>query len=95
VLTALKNSKFPHYKIGDKKPRVIFTSMGDSSINFELFVWVKGELTLRPRYTTSEFLKIIYKALNDANINIPFPQQDIYIKELPPIISEDQSPKQT
>jgi len=88
VLQALKNSKFPHYKIGDKKPLVTFTSMGDSSINFELFVWVKGELTLRPRYTTSEILKIIYKALNDANINIPFPQQDIYIKELPPIKSE-------
>ncbi len=95
VLVALKNSKFPHYKIGDKKPRIIFTSMGDSSINFELFVWVKGELTLRPRYTTSEFLKIIYKALNDANINIPFPQQDIYIKELPPIRGKDQSPEQT
>ncbi len=95
VLTALKNSQFPHYKIGDKKPQVIFTSMGDSSINFELFVWVKGELTLRPRYTTSEFLKIIYKALNDVNINIPFPQQDIYIKELPPIRSENQSSKQT
>ncbi|NPA73875.1 MAG: mechanosensitive ion channel [Epsilonproteobacteria bacterium] len=85
VLEALKKSKFPHYKIGDKKPQVVFTSMGDSSINFELFVWVKGELTLRPRFTTSEVLKIIYKALNDANINIPFPQQDVYIKEFPPL----------
>ncbi len=95
VLTALKKSKFPHYKIGDKKPLITFISMGDSSINFELFVWVKGDLTLRPRHTTSEFLKIIYKALNEANINIPFPQQDIYIKELPPIKSEIQPLKQT
>ena len=83
ILTALKDLKLPHYKIGTKKPQIIFTSLGDNSINFELFVWVKDELTLRPRYTTSEFLKMIYKALNDAGINIPFPQQDLYIKELP------------
>ncbi len=95
ILTALNNSNFPHYKTGDKKPLITFISMGDSSINFELFVWVEGDLTLRPRYTTSEFLKIIYKALNEANINIPFPQQDIYIKELPPIKSETQPLKQT
>ncbi len=85
VLEAVKQSKFPHYKIGKKKPQIIFTSLGDNSINFELFVWVKDELTLRPRYTTSEFLKIIYKALNDAGISIPFPQQDLYVKELPTI----------
>ena len=83
ILKALKDLKLPHYKIGAKKPQIIFTSLGDNSINFELFVWVKDELTLRPRYTTSEFLKMIYKALNDAGINIPFPQQDLYIKELP------------
>ncbi len=83
ILGALKLSKLSHYKIGKKKPSVVFTSLGNSSINFELFVWVKDDLTLRPRHTTSECLKLIYKALNDANINIPFPQQDIYIKELP------------
>jgi small-conductance mechanosensitive channel len=83
VLEAVKDMKLPHYKIGAKKPQIIFTSLGDNSINFELFVWVKDELTLRPRYTTSEFLKTIYKALNDADINIPFPQQDVYIKEFP------------
>jgi len=85
ILDALRNLKLPHYKIGAKKPQIIFTSLGNNSINFELFVWVKDELTLRPRYTTSEFLKMIYKALNDAGINIPFPQQDVYIKEFPPV----------
>jgi len=83
VLTALENFEIPHYKLGDKKPQIIFISMGDSSINFELFVWVKNELTLQPKRTTSNFLKMIYKALNDANIAIPFPQQDLYVKEFP------------
>ncbi len=91
VLEAIKKTNFPHYKIGKKKPQIIFTSLGDNSINFELFIWVKDELTFRPRYTTSEFLKIIYKALNDAGISIPFPQQDLYVKELPAIKIEKSS----
>ncbi len=90
ILTALKNCEIPHYKIGDKKPQIVFISMGDSSINFELFVWVKDELTLRQKRTTSEFLKMIYKALNDANINIPFPQQDLYVKEFPTLKFQNQ-----
>ena len=95
ILTALKDLKLPHYKIGAKKPQIIFTSLGDNSINFELFVWVKDELTLRPRYTTSEFLKMIYKALNEAGISIPFPQQDIYIKEIPPLYTSQNDQEKT
>ncbi len=93
ILQALKLSKLPHYKIGKKRPSVVFTSLGNNSINFELFVWVKDDLTLRPRHTTSECLKLIYKALNNAHINIPFPQQDIYIKELPSFKSHDDREK--
>jgi len=95
ILEALKNSELPHYKIDQKKPQIIFTSLGDSSINFELFIWVKDELTLRPRYTTSQCLKIIYKALNDAGINIPFPQQDLYIKEIPPLKLQNDKEKKS
>jgi small-conductance mechanosensitive channel len=59
--------------------------MADSSLNFELFVWVKGEYARRPRRTRSKFLKMIYNALNEAGINIPFPQQDLHIKDAVPI----------
>ena len=52
-------------------------------MNFELFVWVKGFYAKRPRRTKNKFLRLIYEALNDADINIPFPQQDLYVKELP------------
>ncbi len=58
--------------------------MADSSLNFELFVWVKREYTKRPRCTRSKFLKIIYNVLNEAEINIPFPQQDLHIKDSVP-----------
>jgi len=87
VLNGLKNSDLPYIKHTkynlDITPYVVFMEMADSSLNFELFIWVKGEYARRPRRTRSKFLKMIYKALNEANITIPFPQQDIYIKELP------------
>ncbi|MEO1923686.1 MAG: mechanosensitive ion channel domain-containing protein, partial [Nautiliaceae bacterium] len=87
ILDALKKSNLPYIKKHPKfdvTPRVIFIEMGDSSLNFELFVWVKGEYARRPRRTKSEFLKMIYKALNEAGIGIPFPQQDLHIKDSVP-----------
>jgi small-conductance mechanosensitive channel len=86
ILSGLENSDLPYIKYAnnfDIRPYVVFMEMADSSLNFELFVWVKGEYARRPRRTRSAFLKMIYNELNKANITIPFPQQDIYIKELP------------
>jgi potassium efflux system protein len=83
ILTALEKSNLPYLKKKDYEPLVVFEEMGDSSLNFELFVWVKGIYARRPRRTRNKFLRLIYKALNDANITIPFPQQDLYVKEFP------------
>jgi len=87
ILGALEKSGLPyvrrHHKY-DVTPRVVFEEMGDSSLNFELFVWVNGEYARRPRRTKSEFLKMIYNALNKAGIGIPFPQQDLHIKDSVP-----------
>ncbi len=89
VLEALKKSDDIEYieKDGENlyDTRVVFEEMSDSSLNFELFVWVRGEDARKPRRTKSIFLKIIYKALNEASITIPFPQQDIYLKSAVPL----------
>ncbi|AZV46124.1 hypothetical protein C3L23_02200 [Nautilia sp. PV-1] len=87
VLNALKNSNLHYikkYKDRNVEPHIVFLELGDSSLNFELFIWVRGEYARRPRRTRSEFLKMIYKALNEAGISIPFPQQDLHIKESVP-----------
>ena len=62
--------------------KVIMTEMGDSSVNFELFVWIAGKEIFYPKSVTSKFLILIYNALNENNIEIPFPQQDIHIRSL-------------
>ncbi len=65
-----------------KKPKIVFTNMDSSSINFELLVWVELTKVRTPQILASEFLKLIYKALNKHNIEIPFPQLDIHIKDI-------------
>ncbi len=88
ILESIKDSNLPYIKNHrtlDVNPLVVFMEMGASSLDFELFVWVKGEYARRPRRTRSEFLKVIYKALNKAGISIPFPQQDLHIKDSIPL----------
>ncbi|WP_353662845.1 mechanosensitive ion channel domain-containing protein [Hydrogenimonas sp. SS33] len=83
ILEAVATSGFTDiYEKGHRKTRVIMTGMGDSSVDFELFVWIQGREILFPRRTTSRFLKLIYKALNIHGIEIPFPQRDIHIRSV-------------
>jgi len=83
VLEAVQKSNFQDlYNTSERYTRVIMTGMGDSSVNFELFVWVKGKEILFPKRTTSRFLVLIYETLYEHNIEIPFPQQDIHIRSL-------------
>ena len=82
ILNAVKNSGFTDlYGAPDKITRVIMISMGDSSINFELLVWLRGNEILYPKRTTSRFLILIYDTLYKNGIEIPFPQLDLHIKK--------------
>jgi small-conductance mechanosensitive channel len=63
------------------------TQMADSSVNFELLVWIKGDMLHKPKRTASEFLVLIYDALYANNIEIPFPQQDLHIRSIDSSIS--------
>ena len=51
--------------------------LGDSSVNFKLFVWTEA---LMRNVVASQILTTIYDTLNQNNIEIPFPQQDVHIK---------------
>jgi small-conductance mechanosensitive channel len=66
------------------EPTVLFTSFGDSSLNFSLRAW-----TARFRdflRVGSELTSGVNKALAEAGITIPFPQRDVHMR------SEDQGP---
>jgi MscS family membrane protein len=63
-------------------PRLRFRNFGASALELELLCWVENP-ELRGRVLDS-LNTDIYKAFHKAGITIPFAQQDIYIKELPP-----------
>jgi small-conductance mechanosensitive channel len=97
VMEAVGKSGFEDiYTSRDRQTQVIMTGMGDSSVNFTLFVWIKGAKTLWPKRTTSRFLILIYNALNEAGITIPFPQRDLHIRSvdrsIPLILQQEREP---
>jgi potassium efflux system protein len=70
------------YNTPRRHTRVVMTGMGNSSVDFELFVWILGEEVLYPKRTISRFLIVIYNALYESGIEIPFPQQDLHIRSV-------------
>lgn len=59
---------------------VLFSDFGDNSVNLNVAVWV---LVVEKVKFIALVKETIYKTLQENDIEIPFPQQDVYIKELP------------
>ena len=62
-----------------QKPMVRFIAYGDSSINFELLIWIDVRVTPR-RNVRSLLYFAIFEEFRKAGIEIPFPQRDIHIR---------------
>lgn len=74
------------------RPRVWFVEFGDSSINFELLVWIDVR-RISEREVRSQLYYEIFEALGTAGIEIPFPQRDLHIRSgLPESATERQGP---
>ena len=83
VLETAKNVKFTK-EDSQHKTKVWFVEMADSSLNFVLAVWVRlREINVPLDEVKDSYLSEIYNALNQNGIEIPFPQLDIHVKDLP------------
>jgi small-conductance mechanosensitive channel len=60
-------------------PTVRFVEFADSSINFELLIWIDVRKTPR-RKVRSNLYFVIFEELAKAGIEIPFPQRDVHIR---------------
>jgi small-conductance mechanosensitive channel len=67
------------HTLKDPEPSVFFVEFGDSSLNFELVAW-SDEMSYRPRRYRSDLNFAIARKLNEAGIEIPFPQRDLNIR---------------
>lgn len=61
-------------------PEVLFLEFGQSSLNFELRIWIP-DLTQGVINIKSEFNYLIFKAFKEHGIEIPYPQIDVHIKD--------------
>ena len=60
-----------------KEPKVVLKELGDSALVLKVIVWVN---VFTQFIDDGEVLEAIYDALNENNIEIPFPQLDIHQK---------------
>ena len=70
--------------MNEPKPAVHFVEFGDSSLNFELLVWIDNaaeHFRLRSRLNYA-----IDEALRTHGIQIPFPQRDLHVRTVPPAL---------
>ncbi len=61
-------------------PQSLFSEFGDSSLNFKLRFWVHYEVGLQAK---SDVSIALYNLFAKHGIEIPFPQQDVHIKDMP------------
>ena len=58
---------------------VAFSDFGASSVDLKLVIWVLVDQRI---IFTAQAKEKIYQVLNENHIEIPFPQQDIYIRSI-------------
>jgi small-conductance mechanosensitive channel len=63
-----------------RQPDVWLTRFGDSSLEFELVVWVEHDLMVSPGATHARFMWAIEDQLRLAEVEIPFPQRDLHLR---------------
>lgn len=80
ITQAALNIDLTHAKEEKYMPLVWLVGFGDSSLNFELVVWVNTKNTTRPGAIRATYFWEIESALRNHHIEIPFPQRDLHLK---------------
>lgn len=60
-------------------PSIMFREFGDSSLNFEMWVWTI-KYTSRPEVLKSDLYYSTFRKFKEAGIEIPFPQRDLHVR---------------
>lgn len=82
---ALEAADEVKWTLGDdinRKPQVWLVQFGDSSLNFELVVWLQAEAVKRPGAVQAAYLWEIDTKLKKHGVEIPFPQRDLHLRSV-------------
>jgi small-conductance mechanosensitive channel len=88
VLQILRQCADTHSEVlKEPKPIALFTSFGESSLDFRLLFWIpNADNRLRIQ---SDMAVMVNRALAEANIEIPFPQRDVHFKTIDQSITNE------
>jgi small-conductance mechanosensitive channel len=87
VLEILRDAAAKHELVLTKpEPMAYFKGFGESTLDFELHFWVMQENN--GLQITSEVALAIMQSLNEAGIEIPFPQRDLHLRSVDPNTTE-------
>ncbi|WP_373523749.1 mechanosensitive ion channel domain-containing protein [Aquiflexum sp.] len=68
------------------EPRVFLQTFADNSVNFRVLFWVNDvDIWILIR---DQVMRGIFKAFKNNDIEIPFPQRDLYVKNFPGLVQE-------
>jgi small-conductance mechanosensitive channel len=65
------------------EPAIQFLQFGDSSLNFDLLVWIND--AARQYFVRSALNFAVVKAFREQGITIPFPQRDLHVQSVVPM----------
>jgi small-conductance mechanosensitive channel len=65
----------------NRAPRVLLTGFGESSLDFELRVWVQHEGVHYPGRVKAAYRWALESRLRENGITIPYPQRDLHIQD--------------
>ena len=82
VLAAARTVPFTLPETETEKSQVWLSSFGDSGLNFDLVVWPTLEAVKRPASMNAAYIWAIADALEQAGLEIPFPQTDLRVRSL-------------
>ena len=75
--------------LSDPEPQMHFLGFGDSSLNFDLLVWIVDPT--RQYFVISDLNFAIVRAFRERDIEIPFPQRDLHVRSAVPMSVATQS----
>jgi len=78
----LESAKEHPRVLADPGPVVRLMGFGDSGIDFELRIWIRDP-SAGVNNVRSDLYLGIWDAFKEHNIEIPFPQRDLHVKEMP------------
>jgi small-conductance mechanosensitive channel len=79
-LEAAERVSFTAPDRGWRSPQVWLVGFGDSSLQFELLVWVTLDGVKRPGAARATYLWELHSALARRGIEVPFPQRDLHVR---------------